>query len=71
VDLAGISCASNSYCAAVGRRTLISTENGGKTWSSKHVPKGIEDLAAVSCVSEAVCTAVGDDEQVGGAVVGS
>jgi hypothetical protein len=67
--LAGVSCASASFCTAVGAhlitgrisRTLIESWNGS-TWSivpSPHQGTGNNTLAGVSCRSASFCTAAG------------
>jgi len=68
--LLGVSCASDSYCFAVGHTTanLTLTERwNGTSWSvvSSRNPAGASnlELRAVSCISSTFCVAVGDDYQ--------
>ena len=70
--LASVSCASGSFCAAVGRYTSASTHRpralveswDGSRWSiapSAQAPADVSDIfASVSCTSGSACTAVGD-----------
>ncbi len=68
-DLAGVSCPTTNFCAAVGsyltagyqRQTLVEGWNGA-TWSvqpSANQGAGSNALLAISCASSAACMAVG------------
>jgi phosphatidylinositol-3-phosphatase len=67
-DLNGISCATATSCVAVGASgTIISTGDGGSSWSSRSSGTG-SDLNGVSCPpGSQLCVAVG----AGGAALGS
>jgi photosystem II stability/assembly factor-like uncharacterized protein len=55
-----ISCASTLDCVAVGSGSVILTSsNGGSTWTSQSVPSGITSLQGVSCASTSNCVAIG------------
>ena len=40
--------------------TIVTTQDGGSTWNSEHVPGGSPDLLGVSCPSLSVCYAAGE-----------
>ena len=62
--LFGVSCASPSYCLAVGygdtAGMVISTTDGGASWTILTVPS-VETYSGVSCVSALRCVAVGSN----------
>jgi len=60
--LAAISCPAAGTCTAVGGTTVISTTNGGATWTEATV--GQSSLTAVSCPSTAECVVAGEDPPV-------
>jgi photosystem II stability/assembly factor-like uncharacterized protein len=68
-ELSGVSCYSLTRCVAVGidsihggRReigVLVSTNDGGVSWTRRHIPSGLDDLTSVACTPSGVCEAVG------------
>jgi photosystem II stability/assembly factor-like uncharacterized protein len=56
--LGGVSCASGSYCVAVGAQILV-TNDGGQTWIQEFVSGGTSVLRTVSCGSSTTCVAIG------------
>jgi hypothetical protein len=63
-----VSCASTSFCIALGRNSAYSYSNG--TWSSAQ-PLGLGiTLSSVSCPSRSFCVAVGGSGTTGGALPG-
>jgi len=70
LGLNGVSCPTASVCIAVGLTTLVSglvvtSVDGGTTWSQQHVPTGVGPLNDVSCLSALTCIAVGNGQVVG------
>ncbi|MDA8342693.1 MAG: sialidase family protein, partial [Actinomycetota bacterium] len=71
--LDGVSCSSTQACVAVGTvstrvsffdvvdvsAAILTSTDGGVTWTSQSVPNGVTQLAAVSCPSTTSCVAVG------------
>jgi photosystem II stability/assembly factor-like uncharacterized protein len=67
-ELSGISCPTVTACMAVGSTggvpgagVVLTTRNGGTTWTAASVPTGSFGLTAVLCVTAAACTAVTSD----------
>jgi photosystem II stability/assembly factor-like uncharacterized protein len=68
-DLQAVSCPSATDCMAVGINvtqagskevgTVVTTIDGGATWTRQHNPAGFTDLTAVACPSAGTCEAVG------------
>jgi photosystem II stability/assembly factor-like uncharacterized protein len=56
--LGGVSCASGSFCVAVGAQILV-TSDAGQTWTQQFVNGGTGVLRSVSCGSSTTCVAVG------------
>jgi photosystem II stability/assembly factor-like uncharacterized protein len=56
--LGGVSCASASFCVAVGAQILV-TNDGGQTWTQQFVSGGTGILRTVSCGSPTTCVAIG------------
>jgi photosystem II stability/assembly factor-like uncharacterized protein len=59
-----ISCASANHCAVAGFgagefSALLTTSDGGQTWTSRTVPSWALGLDGVSCPSATACIAVG------------
>jgi hypothetical protein len=71
IQLLGISCPSTTTCSAVGAwngsaapsaeetAAVVTTTNGGASWTSESVPADSEDLLGISCPSTTTCVAVG------------
>ena len=63
-SLDGMSCASTSFCLAVGQNSgnngvvAVSTD-GGISWTQGTLPSGISSLDGVSCVSTSFCVITG------------
>jgi photosystem II stability/assembly factor-like uncharacterized protein len=60
--LEGASCLTAKACVFVGNDAdyfVLTTTNGGSTFTKKVVPSGVTGLMGVSCVSTSDCTAVG------------
>lgn len=73
-DLQGISCPSASVCIAVGQNpnqfgSIITTTDGGSSWSGQTVPTGIEQRYGISCIPTTTCVAVGMTSTSTGAVL--
>jgi len=67
-ELTGIACPTLELCIAVGSTgtglsngTVLTTHDGGATWSQASVPTGAFDLNSVTCMTAAVCTAIVND----------
>jgi photosystem II stability/assembly factor-like uncharacterized protein len=67
--LLGVSCPSVSHCVATGAANnagvaaggvILTTSDGGETWTSQAVPSGLDDMQRVSCASISDCVAVGN-----------
>lgn len=65
-SLTSISCPTATNCIAVGSvgqgegaPVILSTSNGGQSWSSQASPRGIGNLLSVSCATEEECWASG------------
>ncbi len=63
--LSGISCASATYCEAVGYNSSTSAVAAlgwnGSSWSQQSLPSGTPQLNAISCASAGFCEAVGNN----------
>jgi len=69
--LEAISCPTVSTCIAVGAKSrittggtagiVLTTRDGGESWSEGVLPVWIGGLASVACMSETTCVAVGAD----------
>jgi photosystem II stability/assembly factor-like uncharacterized protein len=57
-DLNGVSCADALHCFAVGYNVVLSTTNGGTSWSTTLVAGNLTDA---SCSAPTTCSAVGVD----------
>ncbi len=62
--LTAVACPSGTQCVAVGETTfktgmVLTSSDGGSTWSQHNVPAGVGTLAAVACPAANTCTAVG------------
>jgi hypothetical protein len=61
--LNGITCVSVTVCYAVGTAgTILSTSDGGRTWTNQSNPirgNRLIDLCGVACPSRSVCYAAG------------
>ncbi len=60
--LNAVACSSPTTCMAVGGTNVVSTTNGGMTWSVSHL--GSATLSAVSCPSTTECVAAGSEPPV-------
>jgi large repetitive protein len=60
-QLIGITCATSSDCIAVGNDTVVTTTDGGATWTGQSIP-GYEILDTVTCTSALDCVAGGQAE---------
>lgn len=60
--LAAISCASPTVCLAVGGITVVTTVNGGATWTVQLLGK--DTLSAIACPSVYDCVVAGADRRV-------
>jgi len=67
-ELSGISCPTVALCMAVGSTgaipglgIVLTTRDGGTTWTPAAVPTGAFDLTSVQCTSVTDCTAVLSD----------
>ncbi|HXQ59659.1 MAG TPA: putative Ig domain-containing protein [Acidimicrobiales bacterium] len=58
-QLIGITCSTVSDCIAVGGYTLLTTTDGGATWTPRSIP-GQEILKTVTCSSPLDCVAGGE-----------
>ncbi|MGO8870673.1 MAG: Ig-like domain repeat protein, partial [Acidimicrobiales bacterium] len=47
---------------AVGAQSILTTANGGRSWTPRTVPAGIGTVSAVSCPSTSDCMAVGFEQ---------
>ena len=54
-----IACASSSVCVAVGLQSIVTTEDGGDSWSQPSTVQG-SVLDGVACASVSTCIAVGN-----------
>jgi len=59
--LFGVSCSSASTCVAVGRNEILTTTDGGATWTLR---SPAATLLAVSCPSPTTCYAVGSQGEI-------
>jgi photosystem II stability/assembly factor-like uncharacterized protein len=69
--LHGVSCPSVAHCVAVGtmsttatdvalgKGVMLTSDDGGQTWTVTASPPGVDDAFSVSCPTERVCAAVG------------
>jgi photosystem II stability/assembly factor-like uncharacterized protein len=55
--LSAVSCATGSSCVAVGGTSVLSTIDGGATWSAQNLGTG--QLTAVGCPTPSTCIAAG------------
>jgi len=69
-SLTGVACPTVTTCRATGTRlldqtqvsysaALVTSADGGATWSPRTIPAGIESLTGIACPSTAACTAIG------------
>ena len=63
-SLSEISCATSSFCVAVGNSNTngavaLSTTDGGVTWTLDTIPSGVSSLSDVSCATPSFCVATG------------
>jgi photosystem II stability/assembly factor-like uncharacterized protein len=70
-SLSGVSCTGTEDCWAVGEDVvqtapgpvdsgvIVSTTDGGSTWTDVTVPDGVSAVDGVSCAAALTCTAVG------------
>ena len=65
VGLLSISCPSTSVCFATGDGTLITTDNGGVTWTALTFPSVISPLNAIACPTTLDCYMVGGSTPTG------
>ena len=80
-NLDGVSCSSTNDCIAVGGvldtttyqdlGVILTTTDGGMTWTSQAVPNGVAMILAVSCLSSSPCIAVGSSSTGTGVALGS
>jgi photosystem II stability/assembly factor-like uncharacterized protein len=56
--IGGVSCASSTFCVAVGAQILV-TNDGGKSWTQQFVNGTVGVLRTVSCGSPTTCVAIG------------
>jgi hypothetical protein len=56
--IGGVSCASSSFCVAVGAQILV-TDDGGATWTQQFIDGAVGVLRTVSCGSPTTCVAIG------------
>jgi photosystem II stability/assembly factor-like uncharacterized protein len=54
----GVSCASSTFCVAVGAQILV-TNDGGQKWAQQFVNGKVGVLRTVSCGSSTTCVAIG------------
>lgn len=54
----GVSCASSTFCVAVGAQILV-TNDGGQSWTQQFVGGQVGILRTVSCGSPTTCVAIG------------
>jgi hypothetical protein len=59
--LAAVTCLSAVRCLAVGRNTILSTDDAGSSWTSSH---GGTLLTGVACQSTTHCMAVGESSNI-------
>ncbi|HEX4082985.1 MAG TPA: hypothetical protein VHX40_08485, partial [Acidimicrobiales bacterium] len=62
VGLSGVTCPDATHCYAVGGDTVLSTTDGGESWSAT---TGGQQLTSVACQSDTSCVAVGWRDDVG------
>ncbi len=71
-SLAGISCPTTQACFAVGQASepyssitsggiVVSTSDGGSSWSVQDIPGGVASLTGISCAISSDCWAVGNN----------
>ena len=63
-NLGSLSCATQSYCQAVGTArsgapTALSTSTGGATWHAEQLPAGLKTISAIACPAANQCWATG------------
>lgn len=56
--IGGVSCASSTFCVAVGTQILV-TGDAGQTWTQQFVDGGTGVLRTVSCSTSTSCVAIG------------
>lgn len=56
--LNAVSCVS-THCTAVGQNAIVTSTDGGSSWTSQRLPPGTRFLSGVSCYSTTSCVAVG------------
>jgi photosystem II stability/assembly factor-like uncharacterized protein len=65
-SLSAISCASQSACYAAGTNSsdtglvVLATSNGGKSWTTRTLPSGIDDVGGIACATSKRCVVAGD-----------
>lgn len=67
-ELTGISCPGSRLCMAVGATgtalttgIVLTTDNGGATWTQAAAPPNAIDISSVQCTSASDCTALATD----------
>jgi hypothetical protein len=73
VALSDVSCPTSSACVAVGDTpdaagAIVTSTDGGSTWTSRKVPSGFAYFEEVSCATAAFCVAVGSQNSDGALV---
>src|SRR5690349_23089390 len=63
-NLGGLSCATQSYCQAIGTTrsgapTALSTSAGGATWHAQQLPAGLKTISGTACPVAKQCWATG------------
>ena len=69
-DLDSVSCATQSYCQAVGTEqpvgiensgapTALSTSTGGASWHAEQLPAGLQAISGIACPVATQCWAIG------------
>jgi photosystem II stability/assembly factor-like uncharacterized protein len=69
-DIGPIDCPSDTHCLAAGDRVvsnepplLLSTTDGGETWSPQPMSSQVYELDAISCLNDSDCWLVGAQPQ--------
>ncbi len=71
-SLTGISCPTTQACFAVGQASepynsftpggiVVSTSNGGSSWTIQDIPGGVSSLTGISCAASSDCWVVGSN----------
>jgi hypothetical protein len=63
-NLSSLSCATQSYCQAVGTArsgapAALSTSTGGATWQAEQLPAGLKTISGIACPAAKQCWATG------------